>query len=254
MIPKIIHYCWFGGNPLPDSAKKCIASWKKILPDYEIKEWNENNFDVNMIPYIEEAYRVKKFAFVSDFARFYILYKYGGLYFDTDVEVVKPLDSIINKGAFMGCEHTATENLGTLGVNPGLGFGMEANLPIIKEVIEYYKQQHYILSDGTKNPMTVVDVMSSFLEKYGLEISDKIQTIKGITVYPKEYFCPKDFETGKLNITSNTYSIHHFDFSWGSSNLKRFFEIRKVIKRVLGNRAAIKVDKMVEKILKVKNK
>lgn len=109
MIPKIIHYCWFGGNPLPDSAMKCIASWKKFLPDYEIKEWNESNFDVNMIPYVKEAYQVKKYAFVSDFARFYILYKYGGLYFDTDVEIVKPLDSIISKGAFMGCEHTATE-------------------------------------------------------------------------------------------------------------------------------------------------
>lgn len=254
MIPKIIHYCWFGGNPLPDSAKKCIASWKKFLPDYEIKEWNESNFDVNMIPYVKEAYQVKKFAFVSDFARFYILYKYGGLYFDTDVEIVKSLDFIISKGAFMGCEHTATEKIGTLGVNPGLGFGMEAKLPIIKEIIEYYNQQHYILSDGTKNTMTVVDVMSAFLEKYGLELRDEIQKIAGITVYPKEYFCPKDFETGKLNITSNTYSIHHFDFSWGSNNLKRFFFVRKIIKRLFGDKATQMVDKVVESINKIKNK
>ena len=108
MIPKIIHYCWFGGNPLPDSAMKCIASWKKFLPDYEIKKWNESNFDVNMIPYVKEAYQVKKYAFVSDFARFYILYKYGGLYFDTDVEIVKPLDSIISPDFDKMCTYKIT--------------------------------------------------------------------------------------------------------------------------------------------------
>lgn len=102
MIPKVIHYCWFGGNPLPKSAQKCIALWRKYLPDYEIKEWNENNFDVNIIPYTAEAYKAKKYAFVSDYARFWILYKYGGLYFDTDVEVIKNMDDIISKGPFMG--------------------------------------------------------------------------------------------------------------------------------------------------------
>ena len=102
MIPKIIHYCWFGHNPLPESAKKCIESWKKYLPGYEIKEWNESNFNVNAIPYTEEAYRLKKYAFVSDYARFWILYHYGGLYFDTDVEVIKRMDDIIERGAFMG--------------------------------------------------------------------------------------------------------------------------------------------------------
>ena len=107
MIPKIIHYCWFGRNPLPELAQKCIASWKKYLPDYEIKEWNEDNFDVNIIPYTAEAYAAKKYAFVSDYARFWILYKYGGIYFDTDVEVIRPIDDIIAKGNFMGCETDA---------------------------------------------------------------------------------------------------------------------------------------------------
>ena len=105
MIPKTIHYCWFGGNPLPEMAIKCIESWKKFLPDYEIKQWDESNFDVNMIPYAAEAYKAKKYAFVSDFARFWILYNYGGLYFDTDVEVIKPMDNIIAKGPFMVCEN-----------------------------------------------------------------------------------------------------------------------------------------------------
>ena len=120
MIPKVIHYCWFGGNPLPASAKKCIASWRKYLPDYEIKEWNESNFDVNIIPYTAEAYKAKKYAFVSDYARFWILYKYGGLYFDTDVEVIKNMDDIIAKGAFMGCENEAKPGGGhaPIGVAP----------------------------------------------------------------------------------------------------------------------------------------
>ena len=123
MIPKVIHYCWFGGNPLPASAKKCIASWRKYLPDYEIKEWNESNFDVNIIPYTAEAYKAKKYAFVSDYARFWIFYKYGGLYFDTDVEVIKNMDDIIAKGPFMGCENEAKAGATPvqLGVAPGLG-------------------------------------------------------------------------------------------------------------------------------------
>ena len=103
-IPKIIHYCWFGRSPLPELAKKCIASWRKYFPDYEIKEWNEDNFDVNSILYTSQAYQAKKYAFVSDYARFWILYMYGGLYFDTDVEVIRPMDDIIQRGPFMGCE------------------------------------------------------------------------------------------------------------------------------------------------------
>ena len=104
MIPKVIHYCWFGRNPLPESAVKCINSWRKHFPDYEIKEWNEDNFDVNIIPYTKEAYEAKKYAFVSDYARMWILYHFGGLYFDTDVEVIKPMDDIVKRGPFMGIE------------------------------------------------------------------------------------------------------------------------------------------------------
>ena len=126
MIPKIIHYCWFGRNPLPELARKCIASWRKYLPDYEIKEWNEDNFDVNIIPYTAEAYAQKKYAFVSDYARFWILYRYGGIYFDTDVEVIRPLDDIIARGCFMGFETDPApkQNGVDACVNPGLGLGV----------------------------------------------------------------------------------------------------------------------------------
>ena len=125
MTPQIIHYCWFGRNPLPDLALKCIASWRKYLPDYEIKEWNEDNFDVNIIPYTAEAYKAKKYAFVSDYARFYILYKYGGLYFDTDVEVIRPISDILNNGAFMGCECDGMSKSSPITVAPGLGLGVQ---------------------------------------------------------------------------------------------------------------------------------
>lgn len=139
MIPKVINYCWFGGNPLPASAQKCIASWRKYLPDYEIKEWNESNFDVNIIPYTAEAYKAKKYAFVSDYARFWILYRYGGLYFDTDVEVIRNMDDIIANGAFMGLEKKQAGATPTqLGVAPGLGLGVNPGLGLYKELLDVY--------------------------------------------------------------------------------------------------------------------
>ena len=146
MIPKIIHYCWFGGNPLPPLALECIASWRRFLPDYEIKQWDESNFDVNMIPYTAEAYKQKKYAFVSDYARFWIIFNYGGLYFDTDVEVIKPLDDIIGKGNFMGFE-VDPDGDNTPGkyaprfcfaVNPGVGFGMEKEHHFMKRMLDLY--------------------------------------------------------------------------------------------------------------------
>ena len=131
MIPKTIHYCWFGKNPLPEIAVKCINSWKNFFPDYEIKEWNEDNFDLTSCDYCKEAYAVKKWAFVSDYARFKILYEYGGIYFDTDVEVIKNMEDIIKKGAFIGRERIAD----TFPVNAGLGLASEARMPIIKEIL-----------------------------------------------------------------------------------------------------------------------
>ena len=212
MIPKVIHYCWFGGKPLPSLALKCINSWKKYLPDYEIKEWNENNFDVNMIPYISEAYQAKKYAFVSDFARFWILYNYGGLYFDTDVEVIKPLNDIIDKGPFMGCETEAMECRIT--VAPGLGLGVYPMHELYKEILDYYACLRFVNEDGSHNLKTVVSYTTEILYRHGLENIDKIQDCSGIWIYPKEYFCPKDYSTKTLTITNNTRAIHHYDGSW----------------------------------------
>ena len=229
MIPKVIHYCWFGRNPLPPLAIKCIESWKKYLPDYEIKEWNEDNFNVNIIPYTKEAYQAKKYAFVSDYARFWILYKYGGIYFDTDVEVIKPLDDIIAYGSFMGCEKDGATGGGTPAVAPGLGLGVNPGLGLYKEILEMYATLHFVLSDGALNLKTVVQYTTEILCKHGLKDTNQIQEVAGVMIYPKEYFCPLD-STLVMKMTENTRSIHHFGSSW----LPKRKRVIKRIKRLLG--------------------
>lgn len=224
MIPKVIHYCWFGHNPLPSLAVKCIESWKKYFPDYEIKEWNEDNYDVHSIPYIHEAYEAKKYAFVSDYARFDILYRHGGLYFDTDVEVIKTMSDIITRGPFMGCEKNAdginetvfgTSGIG-LGVNPGLGLGVHPGLELYGELLQLYAGLHFVNADGTLNLKTVVEYTTELLCKHGLRNTNEIQECAGVWIYPQEYFCPISVNDGKLRITSNTVSIHHYAQSWQS--------------------------------------
>lgn len=243
MIPKIIHYCWFGRNPLPELAVKCIASWKKFLPDYEIKEWNEDNFDVNIIPYTAEAYQAKKYAFVSDYARFWILYKYGGLYFDTDVEVIKPMDDIIARGPFMGCENEVGSGGATaLAVAPGLGLGVNPGLGLYKEMLDLYETLHFKKDKGGYNTTTVVEYATKLLCNHGLLNKSNIQVIAGVFIYPKEYFCPIDYKTGKMEITDKTVSIHHYLASWQTRGMK----IKMNISKILGK----KVTNIILKILR----
>lgn len=221
MIPKIIHYCWFGRNPLPESAQKCIASWRKFLPDYEIKEWNEDNFDVNIIPYTQQAYEAKKYAFVSDYARFWILYHYGGLYFDTDVEVIKPMDDIIERGAFMGIEKKAFLD-GRPMVNPGLGLGAEQGSKFYQKMLDDYAKKSFLMPDGSLNTSTIVEHTTKMLYSVGMApISDK-QEVCGIWIYPEQVFCPMDSTTGIIRIMPETVSIHHYDCSWMNHKSLRF--------------------------------
>ena len=216
MIPKIIHYCWFGRNPLPESARKCIASWRKFLPDYEIKEWNEDNFDVNIIPYTQQAYEAKKYAFVSDYARFWILYHHGGIYFDTDVKVIKKFDNLLKYDAFMGFESEKN-------VNTGLGFGaVKGNRIIYQNLLEYNKIP-YIDEYGNFKPIACTQITNKVLKKNGFEINGRKQKNNDIIIFPCEYFCPKDYETGIMNITDNTYSIHEFGMSWIDEKDKKLF-------------------------------
>lgn len=221
-IPKIIHYCWFGRNPLPPLALECIASWKKSLPDYEIREWNEENFDVNVIPYTAEAYRQGKYAFVSDYARFWILHKYGGLYFDTDVEVICPLDDIIAKGPFMGFETDPDGENSPLryppryafGVNIGLGCGFDKGNVFLGRMLEVYENLRFQDPKMNPNLKTVVAYVTETLMERGLDCKKGIQCVDGVSIYPREYFAPINVISGRLHITQNTRSIHRYMGSW----------------------------------------
>ena len=229
MIPKIIHYCWFGGKPLPKSAEKCVASWKKYLPDYEIKRWDESNFDVNAIPYTREAYAACKFAFVSDYARFWILYHYGGVYFDTDVEVIRPIDDIINRGGFLGVESNRN---GIYTVNPGLGFAATQGTAVIGEMVNLYSTFHFINTDGASDLKNIVEITTDYLSSKGLQNTDEIQDCCGFTIYPKDYFCPIDYDTRELKITENTRTIHHYAESW----VPRSTRFKNALSRLCGKR------------------
>jgi hypothetical protein len=244
MIPKIIHYCWFGGKPLPKEAKRCIASWRKYLPDYEIKEWNESNFDVNVIPYTAEAYQAKKYAFVSDYARLYVLHKQGGLYFDTDVEVIRNMDSIIAAGPFMGCEeaYDAEAEPADMGVNPGLGIGLDGPdtenseaRKFYEELLEGYQSRHFSQEDPEKL-ITIVEYTTKYLCEHGLKHSDAVQTVAGIQIYPKEYFCPIDRITDQCTKTSNTVSIHHYSASWFPQDVIRRRHLYNRLVKLFGER------------------
>lgn len=244
MIPKVIHYCWFGRKPLPPLAVKCIKSWKKYLPDYEIKEWNEDNFDVNSIAYTKEAYEAKRYAFVSDYARFWVLYNYGGLYFDTDVEIIKHIDDIISKGGFMGCETFAQKNV-PLYVAPGLGLGCEKGHPIYHSLLQLYSGLHFIGIDGKPYLKTIVQYTTEYLVQLGLNEINEIQYINGIYIYPKEYFNPYDVEQDKIFITSQTRTIHHFAASWKTPK-ERFIEF---IEKKMGSSPIIFIHKMKQLFL-----
>lgn len=224
MIPKVIHYCWFGGNPLPELAQKCIESWKKFCPDYEIKQWDETNFDVNCCDYVREAYEAKKWAFVSDYARYKILYDHGGLYFDTDVELIKPIDDIVANGSFLGCEINPFK---ADSIASGLGMGAEAGLPIYQDILEHYEQSHFLQPDGTFDITTVVDRTTAIFEKHGFAPADIPQKVADVTIYPPRYFCPLDMETGEVCVADDTCSIHYYDGSWLSETQKKAISLRK---------------------------
>lgn len=246
-IPKKIHYCWFGRNPLPESAQKCIASWRKYQPDYEIIEWNEDNFDVNCIPYTQEAYEAKKYAFVSDYARFKILYEHGGLYFDTDVEVIHDMDDIIAEGPFMGIEKSyasTTDSKGWIGVNAGLGLAATVKMPFYKEVLDFYSNRSFLNETST----VVINVTNLLIPK-GLVNKDSLQFVDGITIYPSECFCPMDSTTGILEITPKTISIHHYTCSWLDHNSRQYkiYVLKKKLIKLFGAKLVMKLCELIKR-------
>lgn len=216
MIPSIIHYCWFGGRPLPPSALRCIASWKKWLPNCEIREWNEQNFDVNAHPYTREAYAAGKFAYVSDFARYKILEEHGGMYFDTDVEVIASLEDLLEKGAFMGMEKAFPHT-----VSPGLVMAVEPKHPIIREMLDYYDKQTTLLKETLLEVGLVVRGMTEIFKQHGFIPENRYQEVAGVSIYPADYFDPMDNATGKIKLSINTRTIHRYDRTW--SNQSSFY-------------------------------
>ena len=229
MMPKIIHYCWFGRKPLPELAIKCKQTWEEYFPNYKIKEWNEDNFDVFCTQYTKEAYEAKKYAFVSDYARFWILYRYGGLYFDTDVEVIRNMDDIVDKGPFMGCERDISDETTTLAVAPGLGLGVNPGLGLYKEILDMYETLSFYNPDGTYNQKTVVAYTTEILCKHGLKAMRGTQECAGVWIYPKDYFCPLDYVSKQLVITDNTRTIHHYSASWITRSQRLYIRLKKCI-------------------------
>lgn len=226
MIPKKIHYCWFGRGEKPKLAKKCIASWKKYCPDYEIVEWNEDNFDFQAHPYAKFCYEQKKWAFLSDYVRLVVVEHYGGIYFDTDVELLKNLDSWLLREAFYGFENNSH-------VNTGQGFGSEAHHPTIKAMLEQYLK----LQPDEQGLYQIIGcpiLNTQGLLPLGLKLNGQYQSVGGAEIYPAEYFNPYESATGRLKKTHNTVSIHWYSASWMSRGSVFRAKLTKPFHRVFG--------------------
>ena len=221
-IPKVIHYCWFGRGEIPSFYKKCIKSWGKYCPDYKIICWNEENFDVTQNKYVREAYEAGEWAFVSDYARLKVIYDNGGIYLDTDVELIKPIDDLVDSGGFMGFDEKGI-------VATGLGFGAEKGNEIIGEFLKDYDNIPFVLEDGSFDLTPCPDRNTAALKRLGMDVENTDQTFMGIRFLPAEYLCPMDYYTGKKTVTKNTYSIHHYSASWTSSVTKRTTRIKRMI-------------------------
>lgn len=213
MIPKIIHYCWFGHGKMTPLMKKCIKSWKKYCPDFQIIEWNEDNFDINSVIWTKQAYETKKYAFVADYVRLYALSKYGGIYMDTDQELIRPIDSFLTDEMFLGFMDSQI-NTGLIGASP--------SSKILLEMFDYYNDREFFFDD--KQDLTPNTAwMTKILVSHGLEIKDEFQELDGINIYPRTYFCPTTCDSIHKLYSSETIAIHHWAMSWRSEKAKKSF-------------------------------
>ena len=222
-IPKIIHYCWFGRGEKPKLTQKCIESWKKYCPDYEIIEWNEDNFDINMNPYTKMCYETRKFAFLTDYVRLLVIKEHGGVYMDTDVEMVRSFDGLLKNKAYIGFE---TDDY----VNTGQGFGSEANNPVLDVMIAKYDD----LLDGEHGTIGCPILNTEALVDCGLQRNGKPQRLENITVYPADVFNPYDDPTGVLTRTNHTCSIHWYGKTWMDKKVVLKSKLMKPVHRLMG--------------------
>ena len=207
MIPKILHYVWFGDRPFGEEQEKCYASWKKHCPDYELMLWNEKNFPIDqMNTYTKQAYEEKQWAFLSDVARLYALKEHGGVYVDTDMELVRNIDSFLELSAFFGFEIETEISTGIIGAEP--------HHPFIEELFHDYDDRTFILEDGSHDRKTNVIRTTEILTEKGLKPNNTKQVIEGVHIFPREYFSPKDYWTREVDDTSKTYGINQFTGSW----------------------------------------
>lgn len=228
-MTKIIHYCWFGENPKSKIIERCIKSWSTFFPDYELIEWNESNFDVNHNIYVKQAYEAKKWAFVSDYVRFWALEQYGGLYFDTDVEVIRPFDILLQDEAFVGFE---TDRF----INPGLVmYAKNPHHTIINATKEYYDQAMFLDANGNRIRINVCGIFTNIISDYGFGANGQKQQCLDMVIYPKDFFCPFDDATGILTKTENTYSIHWYDKSWMPRSKIIRNKVMRIVHRVFGS-------------------
>ncbi len=218
MIPKKIHYCWFGRGKKSELILRCIESWKKFCPDYEIIEWNEDNLDINATNYTKQAYEAKKWAFVSDYARLYALYQEGGIYLDTDVEILKPLDCFLEHEAFTGFEVKDSPITAVMGANK--------ENSIIKMLLDYYNTANFINEDGSLNLVTNTHIITEYFIEQGVKLNGKKQTISDMVIYPQIIFCPNNLSRVFNKPSKKSYTIHHFDQSWKNSKKKDSFSYR----------------------------
>lgn len=247
MIPKIIHYIWLGGNPLPEMVEKCIKSWEKFCPDWEIKRWDESNLNIDCCKYSRQAYDAKKFAFSSDAIRFQLLRDYGGVYLDIDVELLKPIDDLLNQKCFMGYE-IYNKNLS---VAPGLILGSEKDGFVVSELWNLYEQDSFYKKNGDINFETVCEKTMKFLyEKYAMQFDGKTVYFDDITIYAPDYFCPLNGGTKKLNITENSYSKHLYLASW-APKLGFFRRLRNgffdIIRKIIGEKNYKKIRNKIKR-------
>jgi len=211
LIPKIIHYCWVGPNPIPEKELECIRSWKKYLPEYELMFWNEKTFDINSNIFSKQAYEAKYYAFVSDYIRTKVLYEYGGIYLDTDVEILDNLDEILVKGnCFLGFESRSKIGTALMGFTP--------KHYVIGEFVNYYMNNDFQDAKGNVNTIANVSIFTDLLTDYGLVLDGKGNKIKDIDIYPREYFFPKKLSDDEFRITEQTLAVHKYSCSWLSEN------------------------------------
>jgi hypothetical protein len=243
-IPKIIHYCWFGKNPMPNTEIKFIESWKCKLHDYQFILWNEDNFDINSVKFTKQVASLKKWAFIVDYVRAHVVYHFGGIYLDTDVEVIKSFNNLLNNTCFSGFEDE-------IYINPGSIFAGEKGCLIAKELMEFYSHYDFINPDGEINQTPSPVIFSNLLRKHGIKLSNSYQELEYFTVYPAEYFCPKSFSSGLINTTNNTYSIHNFTGSWLSGESSNEIENRWAFYHKIGHdKQLIDIYEMYEEQIK----